>query len=159
MPRSNTDKHYYTDKQMATLYDSLSREKRNKTLKKILKLVNKHDIPLTNRDEAADILVNLLPLNRVATDLNDIKIVSSKNVSWLGRIGKATTAISDGKIGERGQLDDELSEYANITGTPIASRKSIKKRYKAYLRNSNAKGHTKKKKPKKRKKRQSIRKK
>lgn len=155
MPRSN-----YTDKQIARIYNSLD-DKPNKTLKGILKLLNKHDIPLTNREEAADTLVNLLPKNRVTTDLNDLTIVS-KNFDWGKRIGRTTTAISDGTKGERGQLDEQLSEYANITSTPIARRTSINKHYKPYRPNPNpkpksdAKGKTKKKKPKKRK---SIRKK
>tara|TARA_B100001094_G_C17551646_1_gene494066 strand:+ start:72 stop:530 length:459 start_codon:yes stop_codon:yes gene_type:complete len=152
LPRYN-----YTEKQIDTLYNSLDHEP-NKTLKGILKLVNKHNIPLTNREEAADTLINLLHKNRVTTDLNDLTIVSKK-FDWDKRTGKTTTAISDGTKGERGQLDEQLSEYAYITSTPIASRTSINKRYKPYLPSSNAKGNTKKKKPKKRKKRKSIRKK
>ena len=156
MPRSN-----YTDKQMAALYGSLDRNP-NRPLKTILKLVNKNDIPLTNREEAADTLVNLLPNDRITTDLNDIAIVGN-NVDWGKRIGRTTTAISDGIIGERGQLDEQLSEYANMTNTPIVRRKSINEHFKPYSTKpkpkSDAKGNTKKKKPKKRKKRKSIRKK
>lgn len=155
----------YTDIETAKLYNSLH-DKTIRIPKKMLRILNKHDIPLTDKEEIADILVNLLHKNRVQTTLNDIKI-TSRNSNWSDRKGKTTTAITDGITGERGQLDDELSEYANITNTPIATRKSIKKHYKKYRPNyatksskssksSNSKGKTKKN---KRKKRKSIRKK
>ena len=140
----------YTDTEISELYNSLY-DKTSKIPKKILHILNKDNIPLTEKEKIADILVNLLHKDRVPTSLYDIKI-TSRNSDWLDRIGTTTTAITDGV--ERGQLDKELSDYAYITRTPLAKRDSIDKLYKSYKRKRGTgkrKKHTKKRKIKKRK--------
>ena len=140
----------YTDTETSELYNSLD-DKTRKIPKKILHILNKHDVPLTDKEEIADILVNLLHNNRVQSTLDDIKI-TSRNSNWFDRMGTTSTAITDGV--ERGQLDDELSEYADITQTPLAKRKSITYHYSGYKRKrgkGKRKKDTKKRKIKKRK--------
>tara|TARA_B100001778_G_C18574309_1_gene624133 strand:+ start:1260 stop:1709 length:450 start_codon:yes stop_codon:yes gene_type:complete len=139
----------YTDKELSKLYESVN-NKDTIIPKKLKRILNKHDIPLSDREEIADILVNLLHKNRIQATLDDIRI-TSRNSDWFKRPGTTTTAITQGV--EQGQLDQEIEDYAKITDTPLAVRKSIVKRYKSYKskRGTNSKGKTKKRKHKKRK--------
>jgi len=142
----------YTDAELEQLYNSID-DNSGILSKKIKRLLNKHNKSLTKEEIAADILANLISKNRLQTTLDDIKI-TSRNYNWSNRPGAATTAITNGATGERGQLDDEMSDYAYITNTSFAPRKSIVKHYSSYKRKRGAgkrKKHTKKRKHKKRK--------
>ena len=125
----------YTYAELDELYNSID-DKTSIIPKKLQDILNKHNIPLTEQEEIVDILVNLLHKNRVQTTFDDIRI-SSKNSNWFNRPGRTTTAYSHGV--ERGQLDEELEDYADITNTPLAPRNSIKKYYKTYKPKSKTK--------------------